>query len=171
MVAQSPRAQITQASFDGQGTIVVCPDLDTACKSVDTIAPEHLELHAPDAMALLGKIHNAGAIFVGDWSSEPLGDYVAGPNHTLPTGGTALFSNTLGVDDFVKQSSVVCYTPAGLLNDAPATQIMAQHEGLWAHALSVGLRRNLLEQGMESYDGVDPAQMDLTAIAWPPYKK
>ena len=171
MVAQSPRAQITQASFDGQGTIVVCPDLDTACKSVDTIAPEHLELHAPDAMALLGKIHNAGAIFVGDWSSEPLGDYVAGPNHTLPTGGTALFSNPLGVDDFVKQSSVVCYTPAGLLNDAPATQIMAQHEGLWAHALSVGLRRNLLEQGMESYDGVDPAQMDLTAIAWPPYKK
>lgn len=70
-------------------------------------------------MGLLGGIRNAGAIFVGAWSSEPLGDYVAGPNHTLPTGGTAMFSNPLSVEEFVKRSSVICYTPEGLLSDAP----------------------------------------------------
>ena len=92
-------------------------------------------------MGLLGGIRNAGAIFVGAWSSEPLGDYVAGPNHTLPTGGTAMFSNPLSVEEFVKRSSVICYTPEGLLSDAPATQRLAEAEGLWAHALSAALRR------------------------------
>ena len=101
-------------------------------------------------MGLLGSIRNAGAIFVGAWSSEPLGDYVAGPNHTLPTGGTAMFSSPLSVDDFVKRSSVICYTPQGLMNDAPATQAMARREGLWAHALSAGLRRRVLQQGEEA---------------------
>ena len=118
-------------------------------------------------MGLLGKIENAGAIFVGKWSSEPLGDYVAGPNHTLPTGGTALFSNPLSVEDFVKRSSVVCYTPAGLLKDAPATQTLAQGEGLWAHALSAALRRRALEQGEDSVSYGALAAADLTGIAWP----
>ena len=166
-LAQSPRAQITRASFDNEGTIVVAPDIATAVDAVNTVAPEHLELHCADALGLLGSIRNAGAIFVGAWSSEPLGDYVAGPNHTLPTGGTALFSSPLSVDDFVKRSSVVCYTPAGLLDDAPATQTLAQGEGLWAHALSVGLRRRKLEFGDEAVALDQLASADLTQVAWP----
>ena len=110
-LAQSPRAEITRTSLTDQGTIVIAPDLATAIDAVNTIAPEHLELHCADALGLVGSIRNAGAIFVGAWSSEPLGDYVAGPNHTLPTGGTAQFSSPLSVDDFVTSSSVICYTP------------------------------------------------------------
>ncbi len=129
LVAQSPRAEITRASLDNEGTIVVAADMAAAVEAVNTVAPEHLELHCKDAMGLLGGIRNAGAIFVGAWSSEPLGDYVAGPNHTLPTGGTAMFSNPLSVEEFVKRSSVICYTPEGLLSDAPATQRLAEAEG------------------------------------------
>ncbi len=167
LVAQSPREEITRASLDNEGVVVVATDMAQAVAAVNTIAPEHLELHCEDAMGLLGSIQNAGAIFVGPWSSEPLGDYVAGPNHTLPTGGTALFSNPLSVEDFVKRSSVVCYTPAGLLKDAPATQTLAQGEGLWSHALSAALRRRALEQGegAVSYDAL--AKADLTQVAWP----
>ena len=96
----------TRASLDGNGTVVVCDDLDQAIDAVNVIAPEHLELQTFEGMELLGRIKNAGAIFVGEWSSEPLGDYVAGPNHTLPTGGTARFSSPLSVEEFVKKSSV-----------------------------------------------------------------
>ena len=96
-----------------------------------------------------------------------MGDYVAGPNHTLPTGGTALYSSPLSVDDFVKKSSVVCYTPQGLLADADAAQTMAQAEGLWAHALSVGLRRRLAERGAEVFGDDRPAAAEAGAIAWP----
>lgn len=160
LVAQSPREGITRTSLDERGVIVVCETLAAAVDAVNAIAPEHLELHCEDAMALLGRVRNAGAIFVGPWSSEPLGDYVAGPNHTLPTGGTARFSNPLGVYDFQKRSSVICYTPEGLLADAPATQTIAQAEGLWAHALSVGLRRRLAEGGV-----LDAS--DVHRVAWP----
>lgn len=167
LVAQSPREDITRTSLDNEGVIVVAADMDAAVDAVNTIAPEHLELHCENAMGLLGSIRNAGAIFVGAWSSEPLGDYVAGPNHTLPTGGTAMFSSPLSVDDFVKRSSVICYTPQGLMNDAPATQAMARREGLWAHALSAGLRRRVLQQG-EGSASTDALQgEDLTAVAWP----
>lgn len=165
LIAASPRSEITKTSLDEQGVVVVATDIEQAIAAVNVIAPEHLELHLEDAMGILGKIENAGAIFVGPWSSEPLGDYVAGPNHTLPTGGTAAFSNPLSVRDFVKHSSVVCYTPQGLLNDGPAAQTIAQAEGLWAHALSVGLRRKLIESGLESFDGVDLG--DISRIAWP----
>lgn len=165
LVAASPRAAITKESLDTQGVVVVASDMDAAIDAVNVIAPEHLELHCENAMGLLGKIENAGAIFVGPWSSEPLGDYVAGPNHTLPTGGTALFSNPLSVEDFVKRSSVVCYTPEGLASDGPAAQTLAQAEGLWAHALSVGLRRKLIEEGIDGYDGADLG--DIGSIAWP----
>ena len=167
LVAQSPRADITRTSLDNEGVIVVAADMDAAVDAVNTIAPEHLELHCENAMGLLGSIRNAGAIFVGAWSSEPLGDYVAGPNHTLPTGGTAMFSSPLSVDDFVKRSSVICYTPQGLMNDAPATQAMAHREGLWAHALSAGLRRRVLQQGEDSVSADALGDEDLTAIAWP----
>ena len=160
LVAQSPREGITRTSLDERGVIVVCETLGAAVDAVNVIAPEHLELHCEDAMALLGRVRNAGAIFVGPWSSEPLGDYVAGPNHTLPTGGTARFSNPLGVYDFQKRSSVICYTPEGLLADAAATQMLAQAEGLWAHALSVGIRRRLAE-------GSDPDVSAAGPLAWP----
>ncbi|MDO4537095.1 MAG: histidinol dehydrogenase, partial [Coriobacteriales bacterium] len=107
------------------------------------------------------------AIFVGPWSSEPLGDYVAGPNHTLPTGGTATFSNPLGVYDFVKRSSVISYTPAGLASDGPAVQTLAQAEGLWAHALSVGMRRKLIEEGTERFADAAAACENAMTTAWP----
>ena len=147
LVSQSPREEITRASLDDHGVIVLCKSLADAVEAVNAIAPEHLELHCADAFGLLGSIRNAGAIFVGPWSSEPLGDYVAGPNHTLPTGGTARFSNPLGVWDFVTRSTVSTYTPAGVLADARATETLAAAEGLWAHALSVRLRREALEAG------------------------
>ena len=160
LLPQSPREKITRASLDDRGVVVVADSLEAAVDAVNVVAPEHLELHCDDAMALLGRIRNAGAIFVGEWSSEPLGDYVAGPNHTLPTGGTARFSNPLGVYDFQKRSSVICYTPEGLLADADAAQTLAQSEGLWAHALSVGLRRRIAEGG--SFDAGDVGR-----VAWP----
>ena len=167
LVSQSPREEITRASLASEGTIVVAADMASAVEAVNTVAPEHLELHCADAMGLLGSIRNAGAIFVGAWSSEPLGDYVAGPNHTLPTGGTALFSNPLSVEEFVKRSSVICYTPAGLLADAPATQRLAEAEGLWSHALSAALRRRVLEEGEEAVTRESLAAADLTKVAWP----
>ncbi|MDM8270612.1 histidinol dehydrogenase [Thermophilibacter provencensis] len=160
LVSQSPREKITRTSLDERGVIVVADSLDAAVDAVNVVAPEHLELHCEDAMALLGRVRNAGAIFVGAWSSEPLGDYVAGPNHTLPTGGTARWANPLGVYDFQKRSSVICYTPEGLLADAPAAQTLAQAEGLWAHALSVGLRRRIAEGGTFDVD-------DVHRVAWP----
>lgn len=167
LLAANPRRDIAAASLAEQGAVVIAPDMPTALEAVNTIAPEHLELHCADAMGLLGSIRNAGAIFVGAWSCEPLGDYVAGPNHTLPTGGTATFSSPLSVDDFVKKSSVICYTPAGLLADAPATQRLAQAEGLWAHGLSAGLRRRVLELGPDAVSPEALAGADLARTAWP----
>ena len=86
-----------------------------------------------------------GAIFVGEWTAEAVGDYVAGPNHTLPTGGTARFSSPLSVDDFVKKSSVICYSAEALASDADAVITIAHHEGLWAHAHSVELRKEIID--------------------------
>ena len=167
LVSQSPREEITRASLDDNGVIVLAADTDTALEAVNAIAPEHLELHCEGAFDLLGKVRNAGAIFVGPWSSEPLGDYVAGPNHTLPTGGTARFSNPLGVYDFTKRSSIIAYTPEGLLADGPAVQTLAQSEGLWAHALSVGLRLRLAEEGRETFADPGLATLEAGATAWP----
>ena len=166
LVAQSPREEITRKSLE-HGVIVACDTLADAVAAVNVVAPEHLELHCADAMSLLGSIENAGAIFVGPWSSEPLGDYVAGPNHTLPTGGTAKFSNPLGVYDFVKRSSVISYTPAGLAADGPAVQAVAQSEGLWAHALSVGLRLKLAGEGSETFADPAAACEGANRTAWP----
>lgn len=167
LVSQSPREDITRASLGDRGVIVVAASLDEAVEAVNVVAPEHLELHCQDAFGLLGKVRNAGAIFVGPWSSEPLGDYVAGPNHTLPTGGTAVFSNPLGVYDFQKRSSVISYTPEGLQADGPAVQALAQAEGLWAHALSVGMRRRLLDGGAERFGDVKAACDKAMECAWP----
>ncbi|MCU7585219.1 histidinol dehydrogenase [Adlercreutzia muris] len=137
---RSTRADITRASLDDHGLIVVCPTMEQALEAVNVIAPEHLEMHVANAMEHLGAIRNAGAIFLGEWTPEAVGDYVAGPNHTLPTGGTARYSSPLSVDDFVKKSSVIQYTAAALRNDARSVVQIATHEGLWAHAQSVALR-------------------------------
>lgn len=146
-LAASTRAEITAASLADQGLIVICASLPQALDAVNVIAPEHLELHVDHAFDLLGGIRNAGAIFLGAWTPEAIGDYVAGPNHTLPTGGTARYASPLSVDEFVKKSSVIQYSSAALANDADAVMTIARHEGLWAHARSVEMRKNLLTTG------------------------
>ena len=153
-LAESPRADITRQSWDNNGTVVVCPTLDVAIDAVNVIAPEHLELQTFEGMELLGRIRNAGAIFVGEWSSEPLGDYVAGPNHTLPTGGTARFSSPLSVEQFVKKSSVICYSYEGLEADCDDVVTLATAEGLWAHAQSALMRRTVMADYLAE-DGED----------------
>ncbi len=146
-LASSTRAEITAASLADQGLIVVCNTMEQAMEAVNVIAPEHLELHVDHALDLLGAVRNAGAIFLGAWTPEAVGDYVAGPNHTLPTGGTARYASPLSVDEFVKKSSVIQYSSAALARDARAVMDLAAHEGLWAHAKSVEMRKNLLETG------------------------
>lgn len=136
----STRAEITTASLNDKGLVVVCPDLPTAISVVNVIAPEHLELHVDNPASLLGAIRHAGAIFMGEWTPEAVGDYVAGPNHTLPTGGTARFSSPLSTDMFLKRSSVIQYTPESLMTDGDMVMKIAAHEGLWAHRRSVEIR-------------------------------
>ena len=143
---ESTRVEITKASLDDQGLIVVCDDLSQALEAVNVIAPEHLELHIANPMDSLGAIRHAGAIFMGEWTPEAVGDYVAGPNHTLPTGGTARFSSPLAVEQFIKKSSIIQYSADALAADAPAIIAIAKHEGLWAHARSVELRQDALTQ-------------------------
>lgn len=147
IVTGSSRKEITTTSLSDKGLIVVCGSLAQAIHTINVIAPEHLELHVSGAMELLGGIRNAGAIFMGEWTPEAVGDYVAGPNHTLPTGGTARFSSPLSIDEFVKKSSVIQYSAAALKNDAHAIETIADHEGLWAHAQSVRMRMKLMEHG------------------------
>ncbi|MDR1358817.1 MAG: histidinol dehydrogenase, partial [Coriobacteriales bacterium] len=144
-VEDSPRAETTLAALDTNGIIFVAPDLSTALGAVNAIAPEHLEIQCSDALDLLGLIDNAGAIFIGTWSPTTVGDYVAGPNHTLPTSGTARFSSPLGVDDFIKFSSVVAYSFSALKKDEETILTLAAAEGLWAHGKSVRARFELFE--------------------------
>lgn len=148
----STRQGITAQSLDDRGLIVVCQNLDAALETVNVIAPEHLEVQVDNAFDLLGSIKNAGAIFLGKWTPEAVGDYVAGPNHTLPTGGTARFSSPLSVDEFIKKSSVIQYSPQALMRDADAITTIADHEGLWAHARSVEMRQSLIKTG-NVFDG------------------
>ena len=146
----TPRAEITEASLDSQGLVVIVNDMEQAIQTVNVIAPEHLELHVKGAMEYVGSIRNAGAIFLGEWTPEAVGDYVAGPNHTLPTGGTARFASPLSVDEFVKKSSIIQYSSKALENDSRAIMQIAMHEGLWAHAQSVALRMHAMEAAESS---------------------
>ena len=143
-VKESTRADITMTSLDNEGLIVVCENLAQAIGAVNVIAPEHLELHIANPMDSLGAIRHAGAIFLGEWTPEAVGDYVAGPNHTLPTGGTARFSSPLSTEEFIKKSSIIQYSPTALADDADSIVRIAHHEGLWAHARSVELRQQML---------------------------
>lgn len=142
----STRAEITSASLADKGLCVICADLDQALDVVNAIAPEHLELHIANPMDSLGAIRHAGAIFLGEWTPEAVGDYVAGPNHTLPTGGTARYSSPLSVEHFVKKSSIIQYSEQALMRDADIITSIARHEGLWAHAVSVELRQRQLKE-------------------------
>lgn len=145
LIEESPRGEITQRSLADNGLIVVCPDILAALDTSDMIAPEHLEVQMAEPYELLGSIRNAGAIFLGPWTPESVGDYVAGPNHVLPTGGTARFSSPLSVDDFVKKSSVIGYSYEALEMDGSTVEEIADKEGLWAHGRAVSLRLEALE--------------------------
>jgi len=146
LIEESPRGEITERSLVDNALVVICPDVVAALDTSDLIAPEHLEVQMADAYELLGSIRNAGAIFLGPWTPESVGDYVAGPNHVLPTGGTARFSSPLSVDDFVKKSSVIGYSFEALEMDAPTVLEIADKEGLWAHGRAVSLRLEAIDE-------------------------
>ena len=135
-----PRREVIRASLEGRGALVAVRDLDEACALVNRIAPEHLELAVADPRALLPQIRHAGAIFLGRYASEALGDYCAGPNHVLPTSGTARFSSPLGVYDFQKRSSLIEVSRAGAQTLGRVAAELADGEGLPAHAASARYR-------------------------------
>ena len=135
-----PRREIAASSIERNGLIVVAKDLDEAADFANFSAPEHLELLIQEPFALLPKIRNAGAIFLGAYSPEPLGDYLAGPNHVLPTGGTAKFYSVLNVETFLKRTSLISYTRGDLLNAAQDVICLAEAEGLQAHAAAIRQR-------------------------------
>jgi len=134
------RREIIQKSLDNYGYILVVPDMDTAIRAANEIASEHLEILTEDPFAILPKIRNAGAIFLGSYSCEPLGDYFAGPNHVLPTNGTARFFSPLSVDDFIKKSSVISYSREALSQVYQDIAGFAEQEQLTAHANSIRVR-------------------------------
>ncbi|WP_078431671.1 histidinol dehydrogenase [Metabacillus halosaccharovorans] len=129
-----PRKEIAKASIEAYGHIYVADDLETAIAVVNELAPEHLEVLTENPMASLNEIRHAGAIFLGRYSSEPVGDYFAGPNHVLPTNGTARFSSPLNVDDFMKKSSIIQYSEKAFHNNYEKVAKLARLEGLEAHA-------------------------------------
>ena len=139
--AERSRREIIEKSLASNGLIVVCESLATAAKISNTIAPEHLEIVTENPMAMLPKIRNAGSIFLGAYSPEPLGDYMAGPNHVLPTSGTARFMSPLGVDSFIKKSSFIMATPELLESLTDDIVVLAENEGLDAHAQAIRVRR------------------------------
>jgi len=138
------RAEVARKSLADNGAIIVTRSLDEGVEIANRVAPEHLELAVAEPMLLLDSIRNAGAILLGESSTEPIGDYIAGPNHVLPTSGTARFSSPLSVDDFIKKSSVIMYSREALLADGPAAIELAEAEGLDAHANAVRVR---MEEG------------------------
>ena len=134
------RKDIIQKSLDNYGYILVAPDMQTAIDAVNEIASEHLEILTANPFDTMTKVRNAGAIFLGEYSSEPLGDYYAGPNHVLPTNGTAKFFSPLNVDDYVKKSSIISYSREALEKVHEDIELFAQKEGLTAHANSIHVR-------------------------------
>ena len=135
-----PREEIARASIDNNGKIIVADNLDDVIEVANEIAPEHLELCVDNPFDYLDKIKNAGSIFMGRYCPEALGDYYAGPNHTLPTSGTARFSSPLSVDDFVKKSQFIYYSKNALAKVADDVAFFAEKEGLSAHAKSATVR-------------------------------
>lgn len=138
---QLPREKIARTSIEQNGKIVVTENLEQAFQLVNEIAPEHLQLMLQNALEYIEQVKHAGAIFIGNYSPEPLGDYVAGPNHTLPTSGTAKFASPLGVYDFMKKSSIIHYSESALQKEAQYIETLANMEGLEAHANSISIRK------------------------------
>ena len=139
-LAELPRQEIARESINNNGRIIIAKNIEEAILISNEIAPEHLELAVMDPFALLSKIKNAGSIFLGHNTPEPLGDYFAGPNHTIPTSGTAKFASPLSVDDFIKKSSVIYYSKEALEKVKDKVILFAESEGLTAHANSVRKR-------------------------------
>ncbi|MBV7505796.1 histidinol dehydrogenase [Bacillus sp. sid0103] len=146
---QLPRKDIAARSIADYGAIYLTETIEEAIDTVNQLAPEHLEIITENAIELLGKIRHAGAIFIGRYSSEPVGDYFAGPNHVLPTNGTARFSSPLNVDDFQKKSSVIIYSQKAIEENGAKIAEFARKEGLEAHARAVEYR--LKNDGKLSY--------------------
>lgn len=140
LLGKLSRKDITQKSLDNYGYILIAKDMDEAIEVTNEIATEHLEIMTKDPFMIMTRIKNAGAIFIGDYSSEPLGDYMAGPNHTLPTNGTAKFFSPLSVDDFTKKSSIISYSKEALEEIHKDIEIFAKSEGFTAHANSIAVR-------------------------------
>ncbi|HEX5386758.1 MAG TPA: histidinol dehydrogenase [Gemmatimonadales bacterium] len=136
-LAGAPREAIARASLARNGLVVLVPGLRDAVEVANLRAPEHLEIVARDAEAIASQVRHAGAIFLGDDTPEPVGDYVAGPSHVLPTAGTARYASPLGVYDFVKRTSIIRYSRARLCSDAAAIEALAEAEGLAGHAEAV----------------------------------
>ena len=135
-----PRRAIIEKSLADFGALIVVESLAAACTLVNRLAPEHVEVMTADSEATAAQIHHAGAIFIGDYSAESVGDYFAGTNHVLPTGGTARFSSALGVYDFLKHTSIIRYTKEELQRSARSIDLIAQAEGLQAHARAATIR-------------------------------
>ena len=141
-VQKLSRKEIIEESLKNYGAIIVCDNMDYAVEIANKIAPEHLEVCAENPLEYIGKLDNVGSVFLGNHSPEPLGDYYAGPNHVLPTGGTARFYSPLGVDSFVKRSSYIYYTKDALLEAADDIILIAKREQLTAHANSIEVRKS-----------------------------
>jgi len=139
-LAALPRREIAEAALRAHGALVLTRSLEEAVEVANLLAPEHLELQVADPDALLAQVRNAGAVFLGRYTPEVVGDYVAGPNHVLPTGGTARFASALGTEDFVKRLSVIQYAPAGLRDAGPHVAELARVEGLDGHGAAAAIR-------------------------------
>ncbi len=137
---QLSRREILEKSLENYGYLLIAKDMEEAVAAANEIASEHLEIVTKNPFEVMTKIKNAGAIFLGEYSSEPLGDYFAGPNHILPTNGTAKFFSPLSVDDFVKKSSIISYSREALLKVHGDIELFAKAEGLTAHANSIAVR-------------------------------
>jgi len=140
-IAALSRRDIIEKALTEQGAVILTGDLEQSCQVANLVAPEHLELLVDKPFEILHLIENAGAIFMGAYTPEPVGDYFAGPNHILPTGGTARFYSPVTVDTFRKASSIICYSKAGLLESADEIIKLATVEGLTAHANSIKVRK------------------------------
>jgi len=140
LLEEQPRKEIIQSSFENYGAIIVVKTIDEGIELVNKLAPEHLELMIKNPESIVHKIKNAGAIFLGDYTPEPVGDYFAGTNHTLPTSGTARFTSPLNVNDFQKKTSVVYYNKAALSEARKHIEIIAEEEGLFGHGKAISIR-------------------------------
>ena len=134
------RAEIIKKSLDNYGYILIADTMEAVIEVANEIASEHLEIMTANPYDIMTKIRNAGAIFIGEYSSEPLGDYFAGPNHILPTNGTAKFFSPLSVDDFIKKSSIIAYSKEALTKVHKDIEAFAESEHLTAHANSIKVR-------------------------------